>query len=171
MSNYYEIKASELHRSAIDMISNGWLLRTAPDESKESGVSAMTASWGSLGELWYKDVATVYIRPQRYTMPLVEASERISLCFGGKDMRDAMKYCGTKSGRDLDKIKELGLECAECNGVKYIDGSEVVMICKKLYADDIRENRFTAAEPLDCYKSKDFHRFYILEIEKVLVKK
>ncbi len=171
MSNYTEINIEELHRSAVDMISNGWMLIVAPDKSKASGVNAMTASWGSLGELWYKPVATVYIRPQRHSMPLVDAADRISLCFAGDEYREEMKVCGKKSGKDTDKIEELGLKCADIDGVRYIDGSEIVMICKKLYTDDIKEENFEYPEtPERCYKIKDFHRFYILEIEKVLKK-
>ncbi len=168
MSNYKEISIESLNRSAVDMISNAWLLICAPDFEKESGLNAMTASWGSLGELWYKPVATVYIRPQRYTKVLVDAIERISLCFPGEEFREAMHLCGKKSGKDTDKLKECGLTSAEYDGVKYIDGSELVLICKKLYTDDIKPEKFTVPEPLSCYKAEDYHSFYILEIEKVL---
>ncbi len=168
MTNYKEISIEDVNRSAVDMIANDWLLIVAPDEGKESGANAMTASWGALGELWGKPTATIYIRPQRHSMPLVECAERISLCFPGEGFRDAMRVCGVKSGRDTDKLSELSLECAECDGVKYIDGSELVLICKKLYADNIKEECFTDKAPLSCYKEKDYHRFYILEIEKVL---
>ena len=48
--------------------------------------------------------------------------------------------------------------------------SETVMICKKLYADDLKEEKFIEKEHLSHYDG-DFHRFYILKIEKVLVKK
>ena len=170
MSNYKEIRIEDLNRSAVDMIANDWLLICAQDETKESGINAMTASWGSLGELWSKPVATIYIRPQRYTLPLVEKSERISLCFPGGEYREAMRLCGTKSGREIDKLKECALNSAELDGVKYIDGAEIVMICKKLYADDLKPDKFIVSEPLACYDAEDYHRFYILEIEKVLMK-
>ncbi len=171
MSIYKEVSIEEVHRSAVDMISNGWMLIVANDAEKKSGVNAMTASWGSLGELWYKPVATIYIRPQRHSMHLVDETDRLSLCFPGEEYREAMKVCGRKSGKDTDKLEELGLECGEYDGVKYIDGSELVLICKKLYVDDIKEENFISeATPERCYKIKDFHRFYILEIEKTLVK-
>ena len=59
---------------------------------------------------------------------------------------------------------------AECDGVKYIDGSSVVFICKKLYADDIKEECFIDKAPLSNYQKKDYHRFYICEIVKALIK-
>ena len=43
------------------------------------------------------------------------------------------------------------------------------MICKKLYTDDLKEESFIDREHLSHYNG-DFHRFYILEIEKILVK-
>ena len=44
----------------------------------------------------------------------------------------------------------------------------MVLLCRKLYADDIKEDRFISQDPMFTYKDKDFHRFYICRIEKVL---
>jgi len=146
------------------------MLICAPDGSKESGASAMTASWGGLGILWNKPVATAYIRPQRYTYGLVEESEKISLCFLGEEFRKALAFCGKESGRDRDKLKECGLSTESFDGVPAIAESDVIMICRKLYADDLKEDKFVDRSMLSHYNG-DYHRFYILEIEKILVKK
>jgi flavin reductase (DIM6/NTAB) family NADH-FMN oxidoreductase RutF len=79
MENYRIISPEEFDNSPFRLIGKEWMLITAPDESKESGVNAMTASWGGLGVLWNTPVATIYVRPQRHTYSLLENNERISL--------------------------------------------------------------------------------------------
>lgn len=169
MSNYRSISPEEFNNSPFRLIGKEWLLITAADSEKESGANAMTASWGGLGVLWNTPVATIYIRPQRYSYELVEKSDRISLCVMGEEYKKALGFCGTKSGRDLDKLKECGLRAEEIDGVPAIADSNVIMICKKLYADDLKEDKFIDREHLSHYDG-DFHRFYILEIEKILIK-
>ena len=169
MNNYKEIKPSDFERSPFKLIGDEWMLITAPDEAKESGANAMTASWGGLGVLWNTPVATVYVRPQRHTYSLMENCERLSLCFFDAKHKKALGFCGKASGKDTDKLKECGFTCHKIDGVSVINEADTVMICKKLYADDLKEERFIDKEHLSHYNG-DFHRFYILEIEKILVK-
>jgi flavin reductase (DIM6/NTAB) family NADH-FMN oxidoreductase RutF len=169
MENYRIISPEEFDNSPFRLIGKEWMLITAPDESKESGVTAMTASWGGLGVLWNTPVATIYVRPQRHTYSLLENNERISLCFLGDGHRKDLAQCGSKSGKDFDKILECGLKVDEIDGVKVISDSQTVMVCKKLYADDLKEEKFIDRSHLSHYNG-DFHRFYVLEIEKILVK-
>ena len=169
MDKFHEIKPEALIRSPFQMIGDEWMLITAPDENKESGMNAMTASWGGMGVLWNTPTATVYIRPQRHTYSLVEDCDRLALCFFGNSYKRELGLCGSKSGRDTDKLKECGFSREEIAGVPFIAEAQTVMICKKLYADDLREESFIDRSHLSHYKG-DFHRFYILEIEKILVK-
>ena len=169
MENFMIITPEELERSPFHLIGKEWMLITTPDSEKESGVNAMTASWGGLGVLWNTPVATIYVRPQRHTHSLLEKCDRLALCFLGDGHRKSLALCGTKSGRDTDKVTECGLTVDETDGVSFISESETVMICKKLYADDLNEKSFIDREHLSHYNG-DFHRFYILEIEKILVK-
>ena len=164
------ISPDEFERSPFRLIGKEWLLITAPDDSKASGANAMTASWGNMGILWNKPVATVFVRPQRYTFSLCESADRFALCVLPDEHRNALKLCGTKSGNDTDKLAECGLDCIEVDEVKIIEKSSVAMICKKLYADDIKKDNFIDKDQLKHYPTDDFHRFYILEIEKILVR-
>ncbi len=54
--------------------------------------------------LWGKPVATVYIRPQRYTLEFVEREDTFTLCFFGEEYRKALALCGSKSGRDIEQL-------------------------------------------------------------------
>ncbi|MBO5305866.1 MAG: flavin reductase family protein [Clostridia bacterium] len=169
MNGYRTLTPEEFDKSPFRLIGKEWMLITAPDEEKKSGANAMTASWGGLGVLWNVPVATVYVRPQRYTHGLMEKADRVSLCFPDERYKKALALCGTKSGRELDKLKESGLSTALIDGVPAVAEANVVMICKKLYADDLKEDNFIDRSHLSHYNG-DFHRFYILEIENILVK-
>lgn len=148
------------------LIGKDWMLITAGDGDK---VNTMTASWGCLGELWNKPVAICFIRPQRYTYEFTERSDTLSLSFFDGEQRPALALCGKVSGRDRDKMAEAGLSTAFCDGTPYIAEAHHVLICRKLYADDLREDKFLLSDIVPRhYPIKDFHRFYICEIVKVL---
>ena len=132
----------------------------------------MTASWGGLGVLWGKPVATVYIRPQRYTLEFVEREEKFTLAFFGEAYRKALALCGSKSGRDIDKVKECGFTVETADGAPYFAEADLVLVCKKAYWQDMDPTHFLDGE-IDGkrYPEKDYHRIFIGEIETVLKKK
>ena len=167
---FREIDPQKLSCAPFDLIGNKWLLICAPDAEKHSGANAMTASWGGLGVIWNKNVATVYVRPQRHTFTLMENGELCSLCFLGQEFRDALKLCGTKTGKNMDKIQAAGLDVCFEDGVPVIEQSDLVLICKKAYSDFLKEDYFNDPAHLSSYPNKDFHKMYILEIKKILVK-
>lgn len=167
LDKFTEISPYKLD-NALKMIGKDWMLITSENKEK---VNAMTASWGCMGVLWNKPVAVGFIRPQRYTFGLTEEQDRVSLAFLPEDKRDAHKVCGSKSGRDCDKLALSGLSADRIDGVPVISDAEVVIICKKLYVDDLKQSGFIDKTLLGNYKDGDFHRIYVWEIEKALVKK
>ncbi len=167
---FREIRPEEFICSPFKLIGDDWLLICAADDKKPRGANAMTASWGGLGVIWNKNVATVYVRPQRHTFSLTESNDEISLCFLGNEYRDALKLCGTKSGRDMDKISACGLSVSFEGDAPMINESNMVLVCKKAYSDFIKEQCFDDESHLVCYPKKDYHKLYILEITKILIK-
>lgn len=167
---FCEINPEKFSCAPFDLIGNDWLLICAPDEKKPCGANAMTASWGGLGVIWHKNVATVYVRPQRHTFSLMENSDVVSLCFLGEQFRDALKLCGTKSGKDMDKISASGMSVSFDGETPLINESKIVLVCKKAYSDYIKEECFCDVSHLSSYPKKDYHKMYILEIQKILVK-
>ena len=151
----------------MEMIGKDWMLIVTEDR-KQGRVNAMTASWGCMGVLWNKNICVCFVRPQRHTYELAEESERFSIAFLGEDRRDALRLCGSKSGRDTDKLAETGLSTETADGVPVIREAEINLICRKLYVDDLREDGFLQKELLKNYQNKDYHRIYVCEIEAVL---
>ena len=152
--------------NAMQKIGKEWMLITTPDK-KQGRVNAMTASWGSLGVLWGKNICVCFVRPQRYTYELLEAESRCSIAFLSEQYREALRLCGAKSGRDTDKLCEAGLSSVEMDGVPVIAEADTVLICRKLYVDDLKKEKFLDPSLLSTYAAEDYHRCYILEIEKV----
>lgn len=165
--SYRTIDPKELG-NAIKMIGDDWTLITA--QKKDGSVNTMTASWGFMGVLWNKPVCAVFIRPQRYTLEFAEESERLTLTFFDEKYRGALKLCGTKSGRDTDKIADAHLTLAREGDAPYFEEADTVLICRKLYADDIKPEGFLDASIAANYLKEDYHRVFICQIEKCMVK-
>jgi len=165
---YREITPEELSGNTFRMIGSDWMLVSA---AEGESFNTMTASWGGMGVLWGKSVAFVFIRPQRYTYKFVEASDKLTLSFFGGGMREALALCGRKSGRDCDKVKEAGLTPIWVGeGAPSFSEAEVILECKKIYADDIKEEKMIDKGIMSAYAALDFHRMYVCEISRVLVK-
>ena len=166
---FREIDPKELDGNVFQRIGEQWMLITAGDRS---GCNTMTASWGGLGVLWGAPVATAYIRPQRYTREFVERTHRFSLAFFGPEYRQQLALCGSKSGREVDKVEACGFTVETgAGGAPYIAQAELVLVCRKLYWQDLDPNHFLYQEVHDEYPGKDYHRMYIGEIEEAYRKR
>jgi flavin reductase (DIM6/NTAB) family NADH-FMN oxidoreductase RutF len=141
----------------------------AAENSLAPGFNTMTASWGGLGVLWERKVATCYIRPTRHTFGFVEQALQFTLSFFDEKHRKALTYCGTHSGRDTDKVKGAGLTPVKEGGFVYFLEARLVLACRKIYYQDIGPERFLDPRIEGMYPQKDYHRMYIGEIVKCLV--
>lgn len=163
-----EIKHENFQENAFEMIGKDWLLITAEKDGK---VNTMTASWGGVGVLWNKKVAYIFIRPQRYTKEFVDFSDRLSVCVLPNSYRKELSYLGNVSGKDEDKISNANLKVQKYEDVSYFDEARLTLICRKLYAQDLKEECFIEKDIIDkWYPEKDYHTMYVVEIEKILSK-
>lgn len=167
MIKFRKADPAEIQENAIDLIGNQWMLITA---GNLASYNTMTASWGSLGMLWNKPVVFVFVRPQRYTFGFMESGDRFTCCFFGEEYRNALRFCGSNSGRDFDKAKETGLSPAETeSGSVFFAESKLILECSKLYYQDLTPEGFLQASIQKNYPLNDFHRMYVGEITNCLV--
>ena len=169
MNNFKEITPEELKENPFQLIGKDWGLVTVNAEDK---VNMMTISWGGVGIMWNKPVAYTFIRPQRYTFDFIEDGEYFAISFLPDGYREQLSFCGTKSGRDFDKVKETGLTPICDEKAPYFAESKVVVICRKMYAQSLNSESVVDKSVFSSYApdGSDFHKMYISEIEKVLVK-
>ncbi|MDF2675947.1 MAG: hypothetical protein K0Q97_237 [Bacillota bacterium] len=168
MLEYKEINPVDLNENTFKMIGKDFMLITAENEGK---VNAMTASWGGLGVLWNMDVVFIFLRPQRYTKEFIDATDSFSLTFYDDSYKKTLGYLGSVSGRDEDKIYNSNLTIGFDGKTPYFKEAEKVIICKKLFAQDLKEESFLDKNIINKdYPNKDFHTLYVGKIEKILIK-
>lgn len=110
----------------------GILLTTKAGET----VNTMTIGWGKIGIEWNKTVFIAYVRETRYTKQLLEEGGEftVNIPYGAFDNK-ILGYCGTKSGRDTDKIRDLGLTLVESDVVSVpgIRQLPLTLECRVIY--------------------------------------
>ena len=169
MSDFKPIKAEEISENLIKMIGSDWMLITAGTREK---FNTMTASWGYAGFMWNRPSAICFVRPERYTYGFMERADDYTLSFFSEDYRDALKLCGSKSGKHIDKPKEAGLTPKFLpNGTVSFEEASLILECRKVYADNLKPENFFAQHIIDnVYNNDGYHRMYIGEITQILQK-
>lgn len=163
-----EITISAYDSNVFDAIGKQWMLISAKNAT---GVNTMTASWGGFGVLWKRDVATIYVRPQRYTKEFIDQSDYFSLCFFDESWKKQLSYLGSVSGRDEPKIQRAGLTICDQDVAPYFAEASCVMLCRKLYAQELKKECFLDPAVYEQnYPLNDLHTMYIGEIVKMYVK-
>lgn len=166
MNVFKEISPEAIRKNTFQMIGKEWMLIASGDQNKSN---AMTASWGGFGVMYGKNVVFVVVRPQRYTKEFIDREDEFSLNFFEKEYKKTLKYMGSTSGRNEDKIEKSGLTLEFSDNTPYFNEARHVLICKKLFAQPL-EGESIIDKKLDksWYSSKDYHTLYIAEITKAL---
>ncbi|MFV0518867.1 MAG: flavin reductase family protein [Lachnospirales bacterium] len=176
--SFRKIDFKELKLNPMEMISKDWWLISAGNQV--SGYNTMTASWGHLGAVWERPNRTahvglpttvVYVRPHRYTKEFMDREELYTLCIFDKEYKKQLMQLGIKSGRDSDKVLEVGLTPVFGENYTYFEEAKLVFVCKKIYNAPIVESGFVDKDLIkDNYPEKDFHEMYVGEIVEVLAR-
>ncbi len=169
MKHYNEIEPESIEGNPFEMIGRRWFLVTA---GNLDSYNTMTGGWGALGHLWGRNVAFAYVRPVRHTFSFTEGNPLFTLSFFPDSERHALEYCGSHSGRDVNKAKETGLTpFSPAPGSVSFSQANLVLVCRKLYAHFLKPEDFVdSSVDRECYPARDHHRVYIGAIEKVLSK-
>lgn len=162
---FKEISVSDLRFNPFDKIGKDWMLITA---GSSEGYNTMTASWGFMGVMWGKNVMETVIRTTRHTLKFVDENDLFTVSFYGNEYKDALKFCGSHSGRDCDKAKETGLTPLFIDGTTAFRQASMIFVCKKLYSQ-LMDIDALAEEHRHWYNG-DPHKAVIGEIIRVLEK-
>lgn len=160
---FKSIDVTKADINPFQRIGQDWMLITA---KKEGVVNTMTASWGTMGVFWGKNIVTVGIRPQRFTKEFVDAGDTFTLTFFDGERKKEMGYLGTVSGRDEDKIKKVDFHVTETpEGEPTFSEGTLVLVCKKLMEVSLDPADFKEAEIDEkWYPEKDYHQMYTAEV-------
>jgi flavin reductase (DIM6/NTAB) family NADH-FMN oxidoreductase RutF len=168
MANEWKtVEPEALDEQVLRLIGREWMLITAgtPDSW-----NTMTASWGGLGVLWGKPVSFCFVRPTRHTFGFMNRAVEYTLSFFPEQYRSALEFCGSRSGRDVDKARETGLLPVPVGGSVAFSQARLVLLCRKLYQQDLDPAAFIDPAIERNYPERDYHRMYIGELASCLVR-
>ena len=129
-------------------------------------LNTMTIGWATIGFIWQKPIFMVAVRDSRYTFGIIEKAADFTVTIPSGNMSKAIAYCGTKSGRDVDKFKECNLKTA--NGQKVtspiIDVAGIQYECKIVFKAPMNPALLDQEYDKALYPQKDYHTLYFGEI-------
>ena len=136
-------------------------------------VNTMTIGWGTMGMEWRKRIYTVFVRESRLTKKMLDENPEftINIPYGEYD-KSILSICGTRSGRDMDKIKELGLtlEAPEEISVPGIKEFPLTLECRVIYRQEQDPNAVNEENTIRFYPRSpefpegDYHTAYYGQI-------
>ncbi len=128
----------------------------------------MTIGWAQFGVLWGKDTLSVYVRHSRHTHRLLEHADTFTVSVPkAGTLSDAIALCGTRSGRDLDKMSALNASLfpARYGGQDGFCGCRYHIECRILFRTDLHDYLLENETLLSRYYSAgDTHTMYVGEI-------
>ncbi|MBU0656040.1 MAG: flavin reductase [Gammaproteobacteria bacterium] len=170
---FRRIEPIELKFNFIKSIRYDWMLITSGSIDSSN---SMTACWGGVGHLWdIHPVCFIFIRPTRYTYEFIENSDYFSIQFFDENYKDKLRFMGTNSGRNINKISEVDFhQKIDSLGAVYYTEASMVMICKKVYYQDIDPTHFLDKSIYDWYAENypldGYHRMYVGSIREILIR-
>ena len=158
-----EISFNDKLKEMLNQINKGAFL-TVTDGEK---TNTMTIGWGNVGIVWSKPIFMVAVRYSRYTYNLLEKARDFTVSIPiEKDLKKELAYCGTYSGKDVDKFKECNLNIKEGRKVSspIIGDCELHYECKVVYKQAMEPGTLNDSIKDKYYKNKDYHVLYFGEI-------
>ena len=156
----------KLETEIFESFDKGWPILTA---GSKDNFNMMTISWGEMGTLWGKPVVSVFVRRSRYTHEFIDKEDYFTLTFV-KTMwyNEQLELIGSKSGRDIDKLKETGFEVLERpHGISFTNAT-MIIVCRKLFKQQLDMDAMPEEIKTKFYKDGDPHDMYIGEVVEIL---
>lgn len=170
-----EINVWEYAAQILEGVRKGVLLTTRADGQ----TNTMTISWGTLGIEWNKPIFTAFVRQSRHTKRLLDKNPEFTVNIPIDPVdKKIFGLCGTRSGRDLDKFRELGLTPVEGQTVSVpaIAQLALTLECKVIYRQDqdlsaLEQTYRQGSYPAGTVEENNFHTAYYGEITAAYILK
>ena len=155
----------ELKTEVFGIFDKKWALLTS---GNENDFNTMTISWGGLGTIWNKPVATVYVRQSRLTHDYMDKNDLFTVSFYPEECRKILGVLGAKSGRKMDKMHESGLTPVKAGDSMSFKEAEVTLVCRKLFKQCLPKENMPEDVAERFYGGNDLHDMYIGEVIEII---
>lgn len=155
----------EFNTEIFGLFKKRWGLVTVGDEKK---FNTMTVSWGGLGTIWGRPVATVYVRTSRYTHEFMDNYEYFTVSFYSEDKKKILGVLGSKSGRDIDKMHDSGLTPVKAGESMTFKEAQTTIVCKKLFKQRVELSNIPQDIVEQYYSTDAPHDMYIGEVVAII---
>lgn len=163
-SDLKKIPYNKYLKVALEQIPKGAFLTT----EKDGKVNTMTIGWGTCGVMWGRPVFVVGVRPSRYTYQMIDNDMEFTISIPlNQKLKKKLAFCGTKSGRDVDKFKEIGLTAVKAKevSVPIIQECELHYECKVVAKHQLISDLMDDTIVDRHYPEGDFHMIFYGEIK------
>jgi flavin reductase (DIM6/NTAB) family NADH-FMN oxidoreductase RutF len=146
---------------AMAQIQKGALLTVASGASRNT----MTIGWAAIGFCWRRPVLMVAVRDSRHTFTLMETAADFTVSVPTRDLKEVLTFCGTQSGRDVDKFQALGLDIRDGLHTRspVIDAPAMHFECRIVFKAPM-DPEHLGGDLAGLYPAKDYHTLYFGDI-------
>jgi len=157
-----DVNYMNVTEDTINKIKNGAFLTV----KSGNNLNTMTIGWATFGVIWSKPIMMVAVRLSRHTFGIIETAQDFTVSVPAGSMNKELAYCGSKSGRNVDKFKMCNLETTNS---RYV-ASPVIKTqgrhyeCKIVYKSAMNPAYLDKDYDSSLYPKKDYHTLYFGEI-------
>lgn len=145
-----KIEVAEYANSILQALPKGILLTSKSGER----INSMTIGWGTLGTVWSKPIFMALVREHRFTRELLDKNPEFTISVPvGEYSKKIIAICGSKCGRNLDKISEAGITLVEPEliSVPAVKELPLTLECRIVY-----QQKQELAALIEPYRSKSY---------------
>jgi flavin reductase (DIM6/NTAB) family NADH-FMN oxidoreductase RutF len=157
-----DVSYMQVAEDSINRIKRGALLTV----KSAKGLNTMTIGWATFGVVWMKPIMMVAVRSSRHTFGIIEEAGDFTVTVPHSEMQNEIAFCGSKSGRSVDKFKMCGLETVDSRKVlsPIIDVRGRHYECKIVFKTAMDSTHLDKEYDSALYPLKDYHTLYFGEI-------
>lgn len=153
-----------LERS-LSIFDSDWALVTA---GNKQSYNTMTIAWGGIGTLWTRPICTVYIKPCRYTHSFMEKNDYFTVSFYDEKYKNELGFLGRHSGRDCDKVSEVGFSAIECGESITFNQAKITLLCKKIYQQQLNLDNMPKEVIEKYYTEESPHTMFVGQVIDII---
>jgi flavin reductase (DIM6/NTAB) family NADH-FMN oxidoreductase RutF len=155
-----DIAYTEYFEQVTKVLTSRGLLLTCADQRGKP--NAMTIGWGTIGSVWGMPLWLVLVRPSRYTYELIERAGDFTVNVPPQQLAQACSHCGSVSGRDQDKFKQMKLTAHPGRAVSspVIAECPINYECRVVHKNDVVPAALAREIVSSAYPSGNYHRVY-----------